>query len=412
MYGIVPWVRARPARLLAVDICVAAAVFACALAGSQAGRPEQGVQVTIGAPGPGHPAHLTVWLVLVMLVTCAALPFRRRRPLPTLAVTTAGAACYLATVGSHPALLIAPMIVLHYTAETTDRRTALLRGLPVVAVLVGTLGLTRPTDWLSAETLAVSALTLLALAAGDAARSRRAILAEAEERARRAEHDRENEARRRVTEERLRIARDLHDQVGHHLALINVQAGVADYVLDEQPAQVRESLAHIRQASRAALDELKDTVGLLREAGDAAAPTEPTVGLSGLGELVESFRKSGLSIEHEVDGTVRALAPAADLTAFRVVQESLTNVCKHAAGARTCLRLSYRPAGLRIVVENEGDGSRPARAVPAGGCGHGIRGMRERVAIVGGSLSAGPRPGGGFRVSAMLPLAPEPEVVS
>jgi signal transduction histidine kinase len=398
MYGTVSWLRAKPSRLRAVDVVVAAVLCAFVL--------------VMTAAGPDRMrAQLSVWLVMVTLTTCGALPFRRRHPVPALAVSTAGSAVYLADVGDHP-LLLAPLIVLHYTAETTERSTALRQGVPVVIVLVGARVIARPADWLSTQSLAVAALAMLALAAGDAARSRRDYIAEVEERARRAEHDRENEARRRVTEERLRIARDLHDQVGHHLALINVQAGVADYVLDEQPGQVRESLAHIRQASRAALDELKDTVGLLREPGDAAAPTEPTVGLSGLGELVASFRESGLSIEHEVDGTVRSLAPAADLTAFRVVQESLTNVCKHAAGARASLRLSYRPAALRIVVENEGGDSPATRQARPAASGHGIRGMRERVAIVGGSLSAGPRSGGGFQVSAMLPLAQEPEGVS
>src|SRR5262249_40664135 len=181
----------------------------------------------------------------------------------------------------------------------------------------------------------------------------RAYLAEVEERARRAEHDREQQTRRRVTEERLRIARDLHDALGHHLALINVQAGVTAYVLDDQPTQVTQALANIRQASRCALEELRDTIGLLREPGEQAAPTEPTIGLAGLDDLVASFRGSGLRVEHDVRGTVRRLAPAADVTAYRVIQESLTNVCKHAAGTRARLCLEYQPTRLRITEDNE-----------------------------------------------------------
>ncbi len=390
MYGALSWLRARPSRLRAADISLAAALCVFALAMCEVGPQRMRVP-------------LTAWLVAVTVVTFTALPLRRRRPVLALALTTAGAAVYLLRVAYHPPVLLAPLIVLHHTAATTDRRTALRRGVPVVAVLVGSRVVARPEEWSSSRTLAVAALAMLALAAGDAVRSRRDYIAEVEERARRAEQDREAEARRRVTQERLRIARDLHDQVGHHLALISVQAGVADYVLERRPEQARESLAHIRQASRAALDELKDTIGLLREPGDAAAPTDPTVGLSGLGELVASFRTSGLLVEHEVDGAVRPLAPAADLTAYRVVQEALTNVRKHAGAVRTRLRLSYRPAELRIEVDN--DAGAAAHPAPDGRGGHGIRGMRERVGIVGGTLSAGPRPSGGFRVSAVLPLS-------
>ena len=251
---------------------------------------------------------------------------------------------------------------------------------------------------MGAENLALAALGGLAVAAGDASRNRRAYLAEVEERARRAESERDREASRRVTEERLRIARDLHDVVGHHLALINVQAGVAAHVLDDQPAQVRQSLTHIRQASRAALDELRDTIGLLRGPDEPAAPTEPTVGISALAQLVASFQRSGLRIHQEIRGVVRPLPPATDLTAYRVIQESLTNVCKHSGEPAARLRLTYTDDALQIVVENDGD------ARSSGGTGHGIVGMRERVAALGGRLEAGPRRGG-FRVAATLPAA-------
>jgi len=163
-------------------------------------------------------------------------------------------------------------------------------------------------------------------------------------------------------------------------------------------------------ASRAALDDLRDTIGLLRAPGEPAAATEPTAGVCGIGDLVASLRRSGMRVEHEVDGAVRPLAPAADLTAYRVVQESLTNVGKHAEGTAARVRLRFEPAALHIVVEDDGNG-RPPHGADAGsppahnGAGHGIVGMAERVSAVGGSLDAGTRPGGGFRVSAVLPLA-------
>jgi signal transduction histidine kinase len=241
----------------------------------------------------------------------------------------------------------------------------------------------------------------LAIAAGQAAQHKHAYITEVEERARRAELARDEEARRRVDAERLRIARELHDVVGHHVALINVQAGAAEFMLDEQPEQARKALAHIRRASQAALEELRITVGLLRQPGDRE-PTEPAPGLGRLDELIGSFASAGLPVKREVDGEARPLPEAVDLTVYRVVQESLTNTRKHADASGALVRLAYEPAALRLMVEDDG------RALPAHSGrtieGHGIIGMRERVAAVGGSLTAGPSPKGGFRVAAVLPI--------
>jgi signal transduction histidine kinase len=276
-------------------------------------------------------------------------------------------------------------------------------GVLAVLTFAGLHMLVKPASWLGADNLALAALGALAVAAGDASRSRRAYLAEVEARARRAERDRDAEAARRVTDERLRIARDLHDVVGHHLALINVQAGVATHVLDTQPRQTREALAHIRQASKTALAELRDTIGLLRQPDEQSAPTEPITGLAGLPELLTSFRRSGLVIDEHVDGAVRPIAVAADLTAYRLIQESLTNVCKHAGLTTVAVRLRYKPDALQVVVDNE-IASDPGSISPRPGNGHGVVGMRERVTALGGTLSAGPRPNGGYRVTATLPL--------
>jgi signal transduction histidine kinase len=379
--NVLAWARRRPHA----DIAVAVVLYVTTL-------------VTTAAP----PSSMRLGPLAVIFagIACGALVLRHERPFPVLVASAAAAEGYLALFPEHEGavILAAPLLALYTVADTSSRRRALaIGGLAIVALAVlHVIG--KPDTWLGVDNLALAALGGLAVAAGDASRSRRAYTAEVERRARRAEQSREQEAWRRVTEERLRIARDLHDALGHQLALINVQAGVADHVLDERPDQAHQALAHVRQASRTALAELRDTIGLLREAGEPDAPTEPTASLSGLAELVASFRRSGLRIESTVDGEVRPLAPAADLTAYRVVQESLTNACKHARGATVRLRLVYGPDALRVLVDD--DGGTPSTV---DGPGHGLTGMRERVAAVGGALRAGPRPRGGFRVEATLP---------
>jgi signal transduction histidine kinase len=358
---------------------------------------------TVTGPPPWH-GQLDAAALLTAGVACGALVVRRRWPFPMLLVSAVAAEVYLAMHDGHEGTLVlaAPLIALYTVADTANRRRALTIGGSAVLALGVLHVLIKPESWAGAENVALAALGALAVAAGDASRNRRAYLTEVEERARRAEHDREEQARRRVTEERLRIARDLHDALGHQLALINVQAGVTAYVAGDQPAPVLQALTSIRQASRTALHELRDTIGLLREPGEPLAPTEPTIGLAALDDLVASFRGCGVDITVDVEGAVRELAPAADRTAYRVVQESLTNVCKHAAPATARLCLAYRPTELHITVDD--DGARPGEATT----GHGITGMRERAVAVGGSLSAGPRPGGGFRVHATLPVERAP----
>jgi signal transduction histidine kinase len=210
-----------------------------------------------------------------------------------------------------------------------------------------------------------------------------------------------------VQQERLRIARELHDAVGHHVALISVQAGAMSYLLDTDPAKARESLVHIQQASEAALEELRLTVGLLRQPGDRE-PVEPVGGLGRLDELIASFTATGLQVTCDVTGQVRQLPEAVDLTAYRLIQESLTNTAKHAAGTSASIRLAFGPGVLALEVEDDGPPAGSSRDVLTAGPGvgeegHGIIGMRERAAALGGKLSAGPRAAGGFRVLAELP---------
>jgi signal transduction histidine kinase len=344
-------------------------------------------------------------------VAFGALGLRHRWPFPVLLVSTAAAEAYMLLITSGDMLIVAaPLIALYTVADTTNgsRRVLAAAGLAIL-VLAGFHALLEPR-LLGPENVALAALGGLAIAAGDASRSRRAHAAEVEERALRAEREREQEAGRRVVQERLRIARDLHDMVGHHLALINVQAGVAAHVLEAAPDQALSALAHVRQSSRAALNDLRETIGLLRQPDDPPAPVEPATGLDRLDDLVAGFRRSGLRIDQNINGEPRPLPPAADLTAYRVIQESLTNVSKHARGAAVRLCLTYSPTALHVQVDDDGNSWPRTRVrhapeqAAARGEGHGIIGMRERVAVVGGKLETGQRPDGGFRVRAVLPL--------
>ena len=356
------------------------------------------------------PTRVDAAAVAVASVACGVLVLRRRHPFTAFVVSAVAAEAYLAMYGGHEGAMVlaAPLIALSTAAEQGSRRRALLIGVLAVLALAAVHMLVKPASWLGAENLALAAFGGLAVAAGDATRSRRELLAEVEARARRAEAERDAEAARRVTEERLRIARDLHDVLGHQLALINVQAGVASYVLapagsagPESPAQ--EALAHIRTASRAALDELRDTIGLLRQPDEAATPIEPTTGLTGLPQLLASFGRAGLVVDHQERGRPRPVPAPVDLTAYRIVQESLTNVCKHAGPCTVTVTIDYQEDAVRVAVLNPPTG-RPATATH----GNGLLGMRERVAALAGVLHAGPRPDGGFAVTASLPLAAAP----
>jgi len=295
---------------------------------------------------------------------------------------------------------------------------ALSRDLPrvvaVTAAAIAALGLGHLAFSLGAGTglsdLEVVPWLVVMAAVGQAVRARRLQKALLAERARHAEEIQEQDARRRIQdriqEERLRIARELHDAVGHQVALISVQAGAMGYLLGTDLGKARESLAHIQRASEAALEELRLTVGLLRQPGDRES-TEPAAGLARLEELISSFTATGLTVTCEVTGEARPLPEAVDLTAYRVIQESLTNTAKHAAGASAAIRLAFRPGVLALAVEDDGPGGTAGDGLPAqvdGDPGHGLIGMRERAAAVGGWVSAGPRDGGGFQVLAELPV--------
>jgi len=214
-----------------------------------------------------------------------------------------------------------------------------------------------------------------------------------------AERRRHEETRRRASEERLRIAQELHDVLAHNISMINVQASTALHLLDVQPERARPSLSAIKDASKEALVELRSALDVLRQSGERA-PRTPTTGLDQLDGLVDRTRSAGLAVDLAVDGDRRPLPPGVDLAAFRIVQEALTNVVRHAQARNVTVRVGYRSGELSVEVADDGIG--PSAAPD--GAGNGIVGMRERAAALGGELSAGPRPGGGFRVRARLPF--------
>ncbi|MEV8085847.1 sensor histidine kinase [Streptomyces nigra] len=379
---------------MALDAALAVAVLACMVAGSFV-DPHGEDGVTWGLRTPDALS------LLLMTLGAAALVLRRRAPITVLAVTGGLSLVEFATGDPRAPVAMAAVVALYTVASTTDRSTTWRIGLLTVTVLTGSAMLAGPLPWYSQENLAIFAWTGIGATAGDAVRSRRAVVTAIRERAERAERTREEEARRRVAEERLRIARDLHDVVAHHIALVNVQAGVAAHVMDKRPDQAKEALAHVREASRSALDELRATVGLLRQTGDPEAPTEPAPGLDRLDDLAGTFRNAGLQVDLARADQDTTLPAAVDLAAYRVIQEALTNVQKHAGpGARAEVSVVRVGPNIEVTVLDDGSGQDDGTA----GGGHGLLGMRERVSALRGTLTTGPRYGGGFRVHAILPV--------
>ncbi|HEY9288037.1 MAG TPA: histidine kinase, partial [Candidatus Dormibacteraeota bacterium] len=227
---------------------------------------------------------------------------------------------------------------------------------------------------------------------------RRAYVAALEERASRLERDRRVDRQLAADEERARIARELHDVVAHDVSVIAIQTGAARTVQQSQPAAAAEALTLIEDTARKTLVELSQLLGVLRKIDANGAQRAPQPGLDQLPRLVEEIRAAGLQVEYRVDGMPQALPPAIDLSAYRIVQEATTNVLKHAHAQHLEIAIGYRPREIQLRIRDDGSG--PPRG---GGGGHGLVGMRERVALFGGQLSAEPRPGGGFEVLATLP---------
>ncbi|MEU9335863.1 histidine kinase [Streptomyces sp. NPDC048290] len=329
------------------------------------------------------------------------LVWRRRRPMPVLLAVVALVAPYHALDNSHPAAIPATVIVLYTVAATGTVRRTLLTGATILGATLVINAVTNP-DGL-AEVLRISGWILAVLFCGIDVRYYRQYFASVVERAERAERTREEEARRRVAEERLRIARDLHDLLAHSITLIGVQTSVAAHVLNADPerldrASVAAALDDIADTCRSARGELRTTLEVLR-AQDGGDPRGSLPDLRGLGDLADSARLAGARVD--LDVTADGVPPAVGAAAYRIVQEALTNAVRHGGRDDLTVRVRVRhDAGvLRVGVTDDGAGA------GTGTPGYGLVGMRERARSVGGSLDAGPLPrGAGFEVSAVLPL--------
>ncbi|MER5667806.1 sensor histidine kinase [Streptomyces mirabilis] len=365
------------------------------------------LSVVAASVDPHEHEFVLRWSAVVLAaVGCSALLWRRSHPFGVLAVTIGCGVIFQMLGFRESPLVTSPVLASIYNvALRTDRRTAWTAAAVSAAVLVGADAVWTSNSWLDPDKAAMVAWTALPAAVGDGLRSRRAYVAAVEERAEHAERTREQEAQQRVAAERVRIARELHDIVAHHIALINAQAGVAVHLVDQRPEQILRALENIRDTSRSALDELRVTVGLLRQSDEPVALRDPMPGLAQVPALLASFERAGLAVSHTWLGVTEPLEPAVDLAAYRIVQESLTNVRKHAGADHARLFLHYHGERLTITVEDDGCAG-PHHPHP--GAGHGLIGMRERATTIGGTLYAGPRPEGGFTVTAELPLRPGP----
>jgi signal transduction histidine kinase len=341
--------------------------------------------------------------LLAVLASSGALCVRRRHPVPVGVVALAAVGAYGALLHRPGPIMVVFVVALYTVVDEGHLAVAIGLGAASVVAFAAADGFNPSGNTGNGATL-LHAGWLVAVIVG-VTRNRRAYLAEARARSAAAERRMEEEARRRATEERLRIAREVHDVVGHHLSLINVQASAALHRPD--PTRSQEALAAIKETSRETLRELRSTLGALRREGEG--PTSPAPGLHHLGDLVATAGGSGLAIRTEVAET-RPLPPEVDLAAYRIVQEALTNVTRHAGATAAVVRV--RPDGDDVLVEVDDDGTgaegAPGRRGPNAPAGHGILGMHERARAVGGSLTTGPGPDGGFRVCARLPRRPAP----
>ncbi|MEO9324349.1 sensor histidine kinase [Nocardioides sp. C4-1] len=358
-----------------------------------------------GSPKDDPSGALSVAAIVVL-----ALPIlvRRRWPRASFAVAMVlvfalvGPACIYETIGI-------PAVICAYTlAATHGRRAALWAGVGAMPVVVAILQLYSPHAIITWDYARNLALVALPLAFGVAAHERRAATQALVERAESAERTREEEALRRVGEERLRIARDVHDVVAHAMVAINVQAGVGAHLLERDPDQARATLRDIKRVSGDALTDLRSMLGLLRPDDDA--PVVPTQGLAQIDDLREGLASAGVDLDVTIDPAADQLPVTVGTAGFRIVQEALTNVLRHVGPTAARVRVTREPHtddGRRDVlrIEVEDDGGTAPTPLDATGSGNGLRGMRERAAAVGGSLEAGPRADGGWRVSALLPVA-------
>jgi signal transduction histidine kinase len=337
---------------------------------------------------------LRLFGVALLAAQIVPLAWRRRRTAVVLALVAAATFSYGVAELPDPPLQFAVLLAFYTVGAHTPRSTSIRCALAMLAVGLVTLAASGDSDAADVAVSVFAATT--AWISGDAARTQRERAAWLEER-------RADATRQAAADERLRIARDLHDIVAHHVSVMAVQAEAAQEVLAARPDRAGKAMADVADTARATLGELRRLLGVLRAEGARA----PQPDLDGVGDLVESVRRTGLAVEVHTRGEARPVAGLAGVTAYRIVQEALTNVIKHASAAHADVELRFGDDALVVTVTDDGRGSDGSRNGTAGGGdrGHGLAGMRERLAVLGGTLDAGPRPGGGFSVCARLPLS-------
>jgi signal transduction histidine kinase len=348
---------------------------------------------------------LAVGYALVLLHTLP-LAARRRFPGTVLGISVASGLA-IGALGLPPFFLGPAILVAVYSVAAYGDRRVALAGLAAAELGLAAVQLTpgkfdAPVVWVQFA-LIIGAAWLLGYFVGD----RHVYAARLEERTAELEQAREELARRAVAEERLRLARELHDVVAHSMSVIAVQSGVGAHVAESRPEEVGKALSAIEATSRATLEELRRLLGVLRQDSEPQASLAPVPGLADLEGLLGEVAKAGLAVRLQVEGTPSPLPAGVDLSAYRIVQEALTNVVKHAGPARAQVVVGYHDRDVTVEILDDGRGAATSTGEGRAGTGHGLIGMRERVAAFGGDLEAGPGPGGGFRVAARLPLAVE-----
>ena len=340
------------------------------------------------------------------LVAIGALPYvlRRRLPLTVLVVASIPVLAIL-SLGYTSAVIGAGLMLAAYSvAAWSGRRQTVAAAVWVVIVLLAVF-VSAPRTMPFAELVTNVAMFAGALALGRGATIRRENVALLRERAELAEQARVQESRRAVSDERLRIAQELHDVIGHSLGVIALQSGVGAHVIDTDPAEAKASLLAVSSTSRTALAEVRRILGALRT-DDGTGAYRPPPGLESLPELAADLTAAGLPVQVRIEGARTDVPAALDLTAYRLVQEALTNVLRHSGPTQATVTVRYAPTAVEVEVLDDGNGL-DRIPVPGARQGYGQLGMRERVTVWGGSLDAGPRPDGGYRVAARLPYGEE-----
>ncbi|HVV12009.1 sensor histidine kinase [Amycolatopsis sp.] len=350
--------------------------------------------VTDAALGSHRPDVLDYGLLLAGTLVIAG---RQRAPRTVLLVSVVLVLAYTARAEPGPIATV-PVLIAVYTVVAAGHRrlaTAVTVPLVVIAVLSDLAKSSGPAGQAVQAAILPVGWFVAAFVLGEASRHRRAYLTEARRRADEAERTREAVALRRADEERLRIARELHDSLTHTISVIKVQAGVAVHLARKHGEEVPQALVAVEEASQEAMRELRATLEVLREPGQ-----DGTSGLDRLPALVERSATAGPPATLKVEGQPCPLPPEVDRAAYRIVQEALTNVAKHAGATTAWVNVTYNPGALTVRIEDNGTAAADSRVAP----GMGLAGMRERVSALGGRLVAAPRPGGGFAVEAALPL--------